>query len=140
MINLNKHHNSVILSCVVAGLLNGVLAPFSFSLLGLLAEGMLPNVASFEALVAIVFFSSTIGLLACLIVGVPVLVLLKKLTLTNPLVSSVIGAALGFMFVVFIFYSSSTYDLSDSWPIAIFYITHGGFSGYLAGMLSLDNK
>ena len=130
----------IVMSCVVAGLLNGVLAPFSFSLLGLLVEGKLPDVASVEALVAIVFFASTVGLLTCMIVGVPVLLLLKKLTLTNPVVSCAIGAAFGFMFAVVFFYSRSTYDLSESWPMAIFYIIHGGFSGYLAGWLSQHNK
>lgn len=128
------------MSCFLAGLSNGVLAPFSFSLLGLLVEGKLPDLFSFAALVAIFATASAIGLITCLVVGFPVLLLLRKLNQPSPVFSSGIGIVVGLVFAAAFFYSGASYNFSESWPIAVFYTIHGGFSGYLAGWLTQHNK
>ena len=126
---------------IISGLIPAVLAPILWPFVVLLSEGNFPSWETYPtAALIITSFAFLIGLCACLALGFPALLILKKYNLNEPTVASGVGLVLAVALFFIIGVGGKDAVLSQTWPILMFFAVLGAACGATASILSRSNK
>jgi hypothetical protein len=134
-------HKHIIKANIYAGFLSGLVAPVIFPLVILLTEGKLPDWSTYPlAAISIFAFATVLSLAACIIIGIPALSILEKNKLNTPIITAISGLFIA----TIIFFALSVINnyppLTQTWPLAAFFVFLGSFCGYTASTFSSTNK
>lgn len=133
-------HRTILKACLFAGLLPGVLAPLLWPFVPTLMDGKSMNWGLvLFSLFPVSIFALIGGLLGCLVLGVPVLVLLEKYGINRPIISIMVGSALGLL-IALTWSLPAERSLVSSWPFVLFFIILGAACAGLASYLCRPNK
>lgn len=136
----SKTHD-IFIASLKAGVLPAVLAPIFWPLLVFIVEGKLPDWTIYPgAALTISIYSLIIGIICCITLGFPTLLIMQKFNTNKPIIVSIVGLCYAVIIFSILGPSNGHISISQTWPLYMFLGALGAICGYIASYLSRPNK